>query len=61
MFAKNEPNALKDKRNQIERDMKLGKLDPESGNRQKVNIIKLNKNYVFSSSKYFNCIFIYML
>lgn len=36
MFAKNEPNALKDKRNQIERDMKLGKLSLEVGNRQKV-------------------------
>lgn len=38
MFAKNEPNALKDKRNQIERDMKLGKLNLEIGNRQKVSI-----------------------
>lgn len=36
MFAKNEPNALKDKRNQIERNMKLGKLNMEIGNRQKV-------------------------
>jgi len=38
MFAKNEPNALKDKRDQIDRNMKLGKLNPEIGNRQKVNI-----------------------
>lgn len=41
MFAKNEPNALKEKRNQIERDMKLGKLSLEIGNRQKVSIIKI--------------------
>lgn len=39
MFAKNEPNALKDKRNQIERDMKLGKLNTDIGNRQKVYIM----------------------
>ncbi|XP_025411236.1 protein LZIC-like [Sipha flava] len=39
MFAKNEPNALKDKRNQIERDMKLGKLNLEIGNRQKLEIL----------------------
>lgn len=39
MFAKNEPNALKDKRNQIERNMKLGKLSLEVGNRQKVSLI----------------------
>jgi hypothetical protein len=41
MFAKNEPNALKDKRNQIERDIKLGKLSLEVGNRQKVRLISL--------------------
>uniref|UniRef100_A0A2S2NID9 Protein LZIC n=1 Tax=Schizaphis graminum TaxID=13262 RepID=A0A2S2NID9_SCHGA len=39
MFAKNEPNALKDKRNQIERDMKLGKLSLEVGNRQKLEVL----------------------
>lgn len=38
MFAKNEPNALKEKRNQIERDIKLGKLTLKIGNRQKVKI-----------------------
>jgi len=42
MFAKNEPNALKDKRNQIERNIKLGKLSLENGNRQKVSIIQQN-------------------
>ncbi|XP_003247066.1 protein LZIC [Acyrthosiphon pisum] len=39
MFAKNEPNALKDKRNQIERNMKLGKLSLEVGNRQKLEVL----------------------
>ncbi|XP_050436584.1 protein LZIC-like [Adelges cooleyi] len=39
MFAKNEPNALKEKRNQIERDMKLGKLKVELGNRQKFEVL----------------------
>ncbi|XP_025194014.1 protein LZIC-like [Melanaphis sacchari] len=39
MFAKNEPNALKDKRNQIERNIKLGKLSLEVGNRQKLEVL----------------------
>lgn len=39
MFAKNEPNALKDKRNQIDRNMKLGKLSSEIGNRQKLEVL----------------------
>lgn len=39
MFAKNEPNALKEKRNQIERDIKLGKLSLKVGCRQKVRIV----------------------
>lgn len=44
MFAKNEPNALKDKRNEIERNIKLGKLSLEVGNRQKVCTIYNNNN-----------------
>ncbi|VVC27641.1 Beta-catenin-interacting ICAT [Cinara cedri] len=39
MFAKNEPNALKEKRNQIERDIKLGKLSLKVGNRQKLEVL----------------------
>lgn len=59
MFAKNEPNALKDKRNQIERNMKLGKLSLEVGNRQKVchifNFILANEKFNF-----FYCIYVYV-
>lgn len=43
MFAKNEPNALKNKPNEIERSIKLGKLNLEVGNRQKVSINQQKK------------------
>ncbi|XP_050523274.1 protein LZIC-like [Daktulosphaira vitifoliae] len=39
LFAKNEPNALKEKRNQIDRDMKLGKISSDLGNRQKFEVL----------------------
>lgn len=38
MFVNKEPNALKEKRNQIERDIKLGKLSLIIGNKQMVRI-----------------------
>lgn len=45
MFAKNEPNALKNKLNEIERSIKLGKLNLEVGNRQKVSVNQQKKMY----------------
>jgi hypothetical protein len=39
MFAKKEPKALRDKLNQIQRDVKLGKIKTEDFNQQTLEIL----------------------
>jgi len=57
---KNESNALKDKRNEIERDMKLGKLCMRDGNIQKVNLIypQINKYLTYFCFRFIKIKFI---
>lgn len=44
MFGKREPNQLRERLGEIERDLQLGKLDKEAGNRQRGEVLSALKH-----------------